>query len=109
MWDELAAAVWLDPSLVKRSQKMLEDVAAGDGADYGSTLSWPIGRGPGLGEREVEVVQDVDVPRFERLTVKLLGASRAPMRVGGYSAASLSSRKPTSTASPDARSTRNSP
>ena len=77
MWDELAAAVWLDPSLVKRSQKMLEDVAAGDGADYGSTLSWPIGRGPGLGEREVEVVQDVDVPRFERLTVKLLGGSRA--------------------------------
>ncbi|MBW8758792.1 MAG: nucleoside hydrolase [Burkholderiales bacterium] len=78
MWDELAAAVWLDPTLVKRSQKMLEDVAAGDGADYGSTLSWPIGRGPGLGEREVEVVQDVDVPRFERLTVRLLGGSRAP-------------------------------
>ncbi len=78
MWDELAAAVWLDPSLVKRSQKMLVDVAAGDGADYGSTLSWPLGRGPGLGEREVEVVQDVDVTRFERLTVKLLtGVSRA--------------------------------
>ena len=80
MWDELAAAVWLDPSLVKRSQKMLVDVAAGDGADYGSTLSWPLGRGPGLGEREVEVVQDVDVPRFERLTVKLLSAGRAPAR-----------------------------
>ena len=78
MWDELAAAVWLDPTLVKRSQTMLEDVAAGDGADYGSTLSWPIGRGPGLGEREVEVVQDVDVPRFERLTVKLLAGRRAP-------------------------------
>jgi len=31
------------------------------------------------------------------------------LRVGGYNAASLSSRKPTSTASPDARSTRNSP
>jgi len=77
MWDELAAAVWLDPSLVKRSQKVLEDVATGDGADYGSTLSWPVGRGPGLGEREVEVVQDVDVPRFEHLTVKLLGESRA--------------------------------
>ncbi|MBW8896586.1 MAG: nucleoside hydrolase [Massilia sp.] len=77
MWDELAAAVWLDPTLVKRSQKMLEDVAAGDGADYGSTLSWPVGRGPGLGEREVEVVQDVDVPRFERLTVKLLTGGRA--------------------------------
>ena len=80
MWDELAAAVWLDPSLVRRSQKMLVDVAAGDGADYGSTLSWPLGRGPGLGEREVEVVQDVDVPRFERFTVKLLSVARAPAR-----------------------------
>jgi inosine-uridine nucleoside N-ribohydrolase len=78
MWDELAAAAWLDPSLVRRSQKMLVDVAAGDGADYGSTLSWPPGRGPGLGEREVEVVQDVDVDRFERLTVQLLSATRAP-------------------------------
>ena len=39
MWDELTAAVWLDPTLVRRSQKMLEDVATGDGADYGSTLS----------------------------------------------------------------------
>ena len=78
MWDELAAAVWLDPSLVRRSQKMLVDVATGDGADYGSTLSWPLGRGPGLGEREVEVVQDVDVGRFERLTVKLLSAGSAP-------------------------------
>jgi len=80
MWDELAAAVWLQPSLVKRSTKMLVDVAAGDGADYGSTLSWPLGRGPGLGEREVEVVQDVNVPRFERLTVRLLSAGRAPAR-----------------------------
>jgi len=80
MWDELAAAVWLDPTLVRRSAKMLEDVAAGDGADYGSTLSWPVGRGPGLGEREVEVVQDVDVARFERLTVRLLSASGAPAR-----------------------------
>ena len=80
MWDELTAAVWLDPTLVRRSQKMLEDVATGDGADYGSTLSWPLGRGPGLGERAVEVVQDVDVPRFERLTVKLLSAGRSPAR-----------------------------
>ncbi len=80
MWDELTAAVWLQPSLVKRSQKMLVDVAAGDGADYGSTLSWPLGRGPGLGEREVEVVQDVDVPRFERLTVQLLSAGPGPAR-----------------------------
>ena len=80
MWDELAAAVWLDPSLVKRRQDMLVDVAVGEDADYGSTLSWPLGRGPGMGEREVEVIEDVDVPRFERLTVQLLTASKAPGR-----------------------------
>jgi purine nucleosidase len=80
MWDELTAAVWLDPSLVRHSTKMLEDVATGDGADIGATLSWPLGRGPGLGEREVEVVQDVDVARFERLTVKLLSAARPAAR-----------------------------
>jgi purine nucleosidase len=74
MWDELAAAVWLDPSLVTRRQTMLIDVAT-DGAAYGSTLSWPLGRGPGLGERAVDVVQEVDVKRFERLTVKLLTAA----------------------------------
>jgi inosine-uridine nucleoside N-ribohydrolase len=74
MWDELAAAIWLDPSLVTRRQSMLVDVASGDGADYGSTLSWPVGRGPGLGERAVDVIQEVDVARFERLTVKLLSA-----------------------------------
>lgn len=80
MWDELAAAVWLDPTLVRHSRRLLEDVATGDGSDYGSTLSWPLGRGPALGEREVEVVEDVDVPRFERLVVRLLGAGAAAGR-----------------------------
>lgn len=73
MWDELTAAVWLDPSLVTRHAALLVDVATGDGAAMGSTLSWPPGRGPGLGEREVDVVADVDRARFERLTVRLLG------------------------------------
>ena len=54
---------------------MLVDVATG----YGSTSSWPRGRGPGLGEREGDV-QDVGVPRFERLTVQLLSAGRGAAR-----------------------------
>ncbi len=72
MWDELAAAVWLDPAIVTKRQTMLEDVITDGGAGYGSTLSWPIGKGPGLGERAVDVVEDIDLARFERLTVKLL-------------------------------------
>jgi purine nucleosidase len=72
MWDELAVAVWLDPSLITRSEHLLVDVDTSFTAGYGSTLSWAIGDGPGTGERPVLVIQDVDVPRFERLTIDLL-------------------------------------
>lgn len=57
-----------------------DDVAAGGGADYGSTLGWPPGQVSKLGEREVEVVQDIDVARFECLTMQLLGAAKSPTR-----------------------------
>jgi inosine-uridine nucleoside N-ribohydrolase len=72
MWDELAAAVWLDPTLVTKSETMLVDFDTSFTANYGTTLSWPIHGGPGLGERPVLVVQEVDVPRFERMVLSLL-------------------------------------
>jgi len=72
MWDELAVAVWLDPSIVTRSATLLVDVDTSFTAGYGDTLSWSVGTGPGLGERAALVVQDVDVPRFEHLTLDLL-------------------------------------
>ena len=76
MWDELAVAVWLRPSLVTRSQRMLVDIDTSFTAGYGGTLSWPVGGGPGLGERDAIVVQDVDVPAFEQLTLDLLTRAR---------------------------------
>jgi purine nucleosidase len=72
MWDELAVGVWLDPSLVTHSATRLVDVDISFTAGYGDTLSWAMGAGPGLGERAVFVVQDVDVARFERMTLDLL-------------------------------------
>ena len=72
MWDELAVAVWLDPSLVTRSATLLVDVDTSFTAGYGDSLSWSVGAGPGMGERAALVVQDVDVPRFERMTLDLL-------------------------------------
>ncbi len=74
MWDELAVAVWLDPSIVTRSTALLVDVDTSFTAGYGDTLSWSIGEGPGLGERPVTVVFDVDVPKFERMSLDLLKA-----------------------------------
>jgi inosine-uridine nucleoside N-ribohydrolase len=76
MWDELAVAVWLDPSIVRHSSELLVDIDTSFTAGYGNTLSWSPGAGPGLGERPVTVVMDVDVPKFERLTLDLL--SRPP-------------------------------
>ncbi|MDB6114001.1 MAG: rihA 2 [Lacunisphaera sp.] len=73
MWDELAAAVWLEPSIVTRHETMAVGIDTGtDGAGYGNTLSWPAGKGPGLGEREVDVVLEVDVPKLEQLVVDRL-------------------------------------
>jgi inosine-uridine nucleoside N-ribohydrolase len=76
MWDELAVAVWLDPSIVTRSQDLLVDIDTSFTAGYGNTLSWAVDAGPGLGERPVRVIQEVDVPKFERMTLDLL--SRTP-------------------------------
>ena len=77
MWDELAVAAWLDPSIVTRSEQLLVDVDTSFTAGLGDTLSWPIGEGPGLGERPVQVVLDIDLAKFEGLTVDLL-SRRAP-------------------------------
>ena len=78
MWDELAVAVWLDPSIVTRSTTLLVDVDTTFTAGYGDTLSWSVGEGPGLGERAVTVVFDVDVPKFERMSLGLLKAATPP-------------------------------
>jgi purine nucleosidase len=78
MWDELAVAVWLDPSIVKRAKTLLVDVDTSFTAGYGDTLSWAPGEGPGLGERPVNVVFEADVPRLEQMALALLKAPTPP-------------------------------
>jgi inosine-uridine nucleoside N-ribohydrolase len=78
MWDELAVAVWLDPSIVTRSDALLVDVDTSFTAGYGDTLSWPPGEGPGLGERAVDVVFDIDLKKFEALALDLLSRPAQP-------------------------------
>jgi inosine-uridine nucleoside N-ribohydrolase len=76
LWDETAVAVWLDPSLIKREQTLQVDVDTSFTADYGSVVSWPAGAGPDLGEQAVHVVFAVDVPRLDKLVVRLLTAAQ---------------------------------
>src|SRR6266481_6021942 len=40
LWDELAAAAWLDPSLITKKETLFMDLDLDRGAGYGNTLSW---------------------------------------------------------------------
>jgi inosine-uridine nucleoside N-ribohydrolase len=71
MWDEIATAVWLNPALISTADELAVDVDTSFTAGYGNTLSWPKGEGPGLGERPVTVVREVDVKGLERLMIEL--------------------------------------
>ena len=79
LWDELAAVAWLDPSLITKWEKRYVDVDVDHGAGYGDTLAWVPGQQPGLGERLVDVQQDLNTGKFYREFVDLL-VSRAPAR-----------------------------
>jgi purine nucleosidase len=74
MWDELAVAAWLDPSIITNSKTLMVDVDTSFGPSYGDTLSWAPNEAPGLGEQPVQVVFAVNVPRFERMALDLLMA-----------------------------------
>jgi len=77
MWDELAVAVWLQPSLVTRATSVMEDVDVSFTAGYGDTLSWAPDLAPDMGEDKVDVVLEVDVPKFEKLALDMLSHPRA--------------------------------
>jgi inosine-uridine nucleoside N-ribohydrolase len=74
LWDELAAAAWLDPSMITKSVKLYMDVSIDHGASYGDTMVWVPGQQPGLGEQLVEVQEDLDLAKFYREFVALMTA-----------------------------------
>ncbi|MDP3069781.1 MAG: nucleoside hydrolase [Opitutaceae bacterium] len=64
MWDEIAAATWLDASLVTHHDDRFIDVNLDRGAGHGDMLSWVPGTEPGLGEVRARVQQRIDPARF---------------------------------------------
>lgn len=80
LWDEIAAAVWLDPGVVTRRETLRVDYNTQFGPGYGDTLSWHAAYAPGLGEQSAQVVQAVDARRMEDLIVRLLEAGAARHR-----------------------------
>jgi purine nucleosidase len=74
LWDELAAAAWLDPSLITAKETRYLDVDLNHGADYGDTLSWTDADKPKIVGPPVELQDDLDTARFYKLFVDLLSA-----------------------------------
>jgi len=70
LWDEVAAATWIDPSLVTRAERRHLDVETTPGAAWGETLDLPAGANGAHGT-PAEVQLALDIPRFRELFVGL--------------------------------------
>jgi purine nucleosidase len=77
LWDELAAAAWLDPTIITKREMLYMDVDLDRGAGYGNTLSWSEHDMPTLVRDPVEVQDDLDLDKFYALFVDLLRAPTA--------------------------------
>jgi len=74
LWDELAAAAWLDPSLITKKETLFVDVDLDRGASYGNTLGWTGKDKPSSESRAVEVQDDLDLEKFYKMFTELLTA-----------------------------------
>jgi len=74
MWDELAAAAWMDPTLITKKESRYMDVDIDHGAGYGNTLTWVENDKTKLAKRQVKIQVDLDTEKFYRLFVHLLRA-----------------------------------
>jgi len=72
LWDELAAAAWLDPSIITKEVQLYLDIDFSHDAGYGNTLIWNPGEQPGLGEQLVHVQTDLDLEKFNKMLIDLL-------------------------------------
>jgi len=74
LWDELAAAAWLDTSIITKKETLFMNVDLDRGAGYGNTLSWTEHDRPAFETQPVEVQDDLDLDEFYKLFVDLLRA-----------------------------------
>jgi inosine-uridine nucleoside N-ribohydrolase len=74
LWDELAAAAWLDPGIITKKETLLMDVNLDRGAGYGNTLTWTERDKPKTEVQAVEVQDDLDLEKFYKMFVDLLTA-----------------------------------
>jgi purine nucleosidase len=74
MWDELAAAAWIDPSIITKKETRYLSVDLDRGAGYGDTLTWSEKNKPAMMVQPVEIQVDLDKEKFYRMFVQLMTA-----------------------------------
>lgn len=72
LWDELAAAAWIDPTLITGERYVYMDVNTMHGPSYGDTLTWGAQTKPELPLNKVHAQMDVDLPRLQKFLIDRL-------------------------------------
>jgi purine nucleosidase len=72
MWDELAAAAWIDPTIITRRETLYMDVNLDKGAGYGNTLTWREKDKPKIALQPVEIQIDLDQNKFYEMFIELI-------------------------------------
>jgi Inosine-uridine nucleoside N-ribohydrolase len=73
LWDELAAAAWIDPTLIRDERYVYMDVSTDHGPTYGDTLIFTDEDKPELPISRVHAITDVNLPRLQRMLIDRLG------------------------------------
>src|SRR5271163_3945615 len=74
LWDELAAATMLEPSVITSEQLLYMDVDLSHGPTYGDTLTWTKELKPQTEVRLVHAQTDLDLPKFSKMFIELMSA-----------------------------------
>ena len=74
MWDELAAAAWIDPSLITKRETRYMGVDLDHGAAYGNTLTWVAKSALRPAAQSVEIQIDLNTEKFYRMFADLMMA-----------------------------------
>lgn len=75
MWDELAAAAWIEPGIITKSETRYMSVDIDHGAGYGNTLTWGENDRPKIAVQPVEIQMDLDKEKFYRMFMELVTAA----------------------------------
>jgi inosine-uridine nucleoside N-ribohydrolase len=75
MWDELAAAAWIDPALITKQETRYMSVDIDHGAGYGNTLTWTESDKPKTAAQPVAIQVDLNNDKFYEMFVNLMSSA----------------------------------